>query len=81
MSKPLASYKHFVINAVEPPKKRKTKCFEITNKSGQCIGYISWYAAWRQYCFWTAGTQCLFSQGCLDDISDFLGKLKEDRKA
>ena len=61
---------------------RKTKVFEIRNKSDVFLGCIDWSGAWRQYVF-TPSRACelKFSKGCLTDISKFIdGLMIEWRK-
>lgn len=37
----------------------------------EILGWVHWYGAWRQYCFYPAdGT--LWSGGCLEDVTAFL---------
>lgn len=45
------------------------------NKSGEELGQVLWYRSWRQYCF-VPTTQAIYSMGCLNDIADFIGKIK-----
>jgi hypothetical protein len=41
------------------------------NRSSEQLGVVKWYAPWRQYCYHPT-IQAVYSQSCLDDISDFL---------
>lgn len=67
-------YKYITITLIH--KKSKTNIYAVTNKSGDYdIGCIKWYAPWRQYCFFP-GEDTVYSKGCLDDIGDFIDKLK-----
>jgi len=60
--------------------KRKTKVFAIASKlSGACLGYIKWYAPWRQYCFFP-GLNTVFSNSCLQCLLEFVKDLTEERK-
>ena len=49
------------------------------NRSGDELGQVQWYNAWRQYCFEPSGPS-VYSAGCLDDISHFIGQLQQERK-
>lgn len=61
-------------------KKRKTDIYSVKSKSSAWeIGKIKWFPSWRQYCFFPE-SNTIFSKGCLDDISDFLEQLKQERK-
>ena len=61
---------------------RKTVIIEVFNNSGQHLGYIKWYNAWRQYTFTpTPRTQIMFNDGCIQGIADVLGLLRDDRLA
>jgi len=71
-------YKYIHFEIIE--EKRKTHvwgCFN--NRSGKLIGEIKWYSAWRQYCFFPY-TRSLFNDTCLDNVSHFLGQLRDGRK-
>ena len=55
------------------PKHRKTPIWRVENVRGACLGFVSWYGAWRQYVFEpSSGTR--FHNGCLRDIADFVTK-------
>ena len=70
-------YKWFIIEEVIPPTERKTRCFVVINKVAVVLGEIKWYSPWRQYCFLPGhNTYFVFSKGCLDDVSNFIGRLK-----
>jgi len=68
----------------EEPKRdnRKTKLIAIINKSsGNLLGYIEWYGAWRQYCF----SPCLdydtiWNNTCLTDIISVINQLMKERQ-
>jgi len=64
----------------KPKPIKKTSLYEIRNKkSGQTIGFVKWYGAWRQYCFFP-DRDTVWNIGCLTEINKFLAKLKEERK-
>ncbi len=53
-------------------EKPKTMVWAVRNISSQVIiGYIKWYPAWRQYCFFPEA-DTIFSVGCLNDINKFI---------
>jgi hypothetical protein len=57
----------------------KTAIFECRNKKSQTVlGLIKWYGAWRQYCYFPV-VQAVYSDGCLDDISNFINQLKGEK--
>jgi hypothetical protein len=60
---------------------RKTGVWFCRNrKSKSILGTVSWYPAWRQYCFFPNGGM-VFSAGCLDDIADFIKTQMEAKRA
>lgn len=68
-------YKH--IRFVEIPNRPEAAVYDcINNTSGDPIGRVEWYPAWRQYCFFP-GMYSVYSLGCLNDIADFMQQLKE----
>lgn len=58
----------------------KTRRWYVENKSGTILGYISWYAPWRRYCFTTPVKQLVFDACCLTEIQEFLAVQMEARK-
>lgn len=49
----------------------KTRVVNVLSKSsGDLLGVIRWYTAWRQYCFYPQ-TDCVFNFSCLTDIATF----------
>jgi penicillin-binding protein-related factor A (putative recombinase) len=60
-------------------QKPKTSVYVIRNIHSQMIiGYIKWYAQWRQYCFFPL-ENAVYSVGCLKDIIDFVEQLMKER--
>jgi len=43
------------------------------------LGFIKWYAPWRQYCFFP-DTGTIWSKGCLKEINDYINQLMEAHK-
>jgi hypothetical protein len=50
--------------------KRVTKKWSVTSLDGFNLGYIQWYAPWRQYAFMPLAST-VFERQCLRDIADF----------
>ena len=66
--------KFIEFNLVE--QKKKTSIYAVRNiKSQSIIGWIKWYGAWRQYCFFPE-PETIYSDGCLKDIIDFIREIK-----
>jgi hypothetical protein len=63
----------------------KTSVWSCCNKkSGDGLGFVKWYGAWRQYCFCVGGPQSnttVLSRSCMDDIQDFINNLMKAREA
>lgn len=56
--------------------KGKTGKWNCCNKrSGDILGEVKWHGAWRQYCYFPL-VQAVYSKGCLNDITEFIGQLK-----
>ena len=71
-------YIHFVV-VEEKPKTKVWSC--RNNHSATELGRVAYYGPWRQYCFLPSEFEMLvFSAGCLDDISDFVKRLNDERK-
>lgn len=58
----------------------KTKKFHIVNiKHNEDIGEIYWDFGWRQY-VWSSYNSIKWSEGCTQDVVNFVHKLNEERK-
>jgi hypothetical protein len=58
----------------------KTTVWDCKNsRSGTVLGIVKWYSPWRQYCYFPT-VQAVYSTGCLNDITHFIGQLKEGEK-
>lgn len=58
----------------------KTKVYQVISTEGDIpLGIIKWYPSWRQYCFFPYSTS-LYSWDCLQEITDKIKELKEERK-
>jgi hypothetical protein len=80
-------YKHiwFRDDSKDHPK-RKTKTFSCFNYGNCFLGEVLWYPRWRQYCFAMYGgtvafESSVFARSCLNDISDFIQQLMDERKS
>ena len=51
----------------------------LSRKSGNCLGEIRWYSAWRQYAFFPYH-ETLFNHECLGYIQNYLLGLMAARK-
>ena len=68
-------YIHFVKKADKP----KTSVWSCrNNRSGDELGEIKWYPAWRQYCYFPA-CPAVYSVDCLEEINNFIQRLQEER--
>ena len=58
----------------------KTKIIHVFNKTNEIfLGVVSWFAAWRKYCF-EPESEMVFDSNCLQDIKDFLDKENKQHK-
>lgn len=79
----------------EIPTKKKTKTFHVISKTdGSKLGEIKWHSQYRKYSFQVTSNVYedkifrgyvldtkIFDTTCLDEISSFIKKLMEERKA
>jgi len=57
-------------------RKPKTKVIGVYSKrSGDRLGIIKWYGAWRQYAFFPSGNT-LYNVECLNDIIIYIRGLR-----
>jgi len=72
--------KYQYINFELTEEKPKTKVWSCrNNNSGTELGIVKWHSAWRRYCYFPT-VQAVYSQGCLDDMSAFIGAAMEERE-
>jgi len=59
----------------------KTKKFEVLTKDFDSIklGEVRWFGRWRQYAFFP-NANTVFEKQCMQDITDFLMNLMQERK-
>lgn len=73
-----SKYLEFKPIAVQP--ERRTKRWGVVSKSsGDVLGLVEWYGAWRQYIF-EPREGCVFNNGCLNDISAFLTEMNAEHR-
>ena len=59
----------------------KTKRFAVRSvESDIPLGWISWHAHWRRYCFYTRPEATIFDANCLHELGEFLRKLMLEHK-
>lgn len=58
---------------------RKTPVYEVQNKSGERLGGIMFYPAWRKFIF-NPTADVIFDAACLSDIIIKLNELMTERK-
>lgn len=68
-----------VFNEVSNPK-GKTKRFTVNNTSGEMLGWIHWRSGWRRYVYGTGKTITEYDVVCLNEISNFITQLMNERK-
>lgn len=60
---------------------KETVGWTVRNKRhGDNLGWIQWYAAWKQYVFSAADEAAVFSHDCLQDIAAFMQQETKARK-
>ena len=75
-------YEHIrFIKFADRPKTPAWTC--VNKRSGDELGEVRWYPAWRQYCYFPT-VQAVYSVGCLNDIlndiNEFIGRLADNNK-
>ncbi len=71
---PVGDYKYLAFQELIRVEGRKTAVYSCRNKrSGEELGQIRWYGAWRQYCYFPT-VQAVYSAGCLRDIAGFMAE-------
>jgi len=59
---------------------RKTPVYYVRNKSGETLGHIYFYPAWRKYVF-TSYAEIIYDQSCLTDIISFMAEAQAEWRA
>jgi hypothetical protein len=75
-----ADYQYFEVRELPLRSGRKLPQYELVNKrSGERIGLVEWYGAWRQFVF--CPEECtVWSVGCLMDVREVLGAAAKARE-
>lgn len=58
---------------------RKTPIYIVVNKSGDSLGIIYFYPAWRKYVF-SSYPKMIYDSGCLTDIINFIAEIQAEWK-
>ena len=68
-----ARFKHINFQIIE--EKPKTKVWSCrNNRSGEELGQVKWYGAWRQYCYFPT-CPAIYSVSCFEDVNHFIKQL------
>ena len=68
---------YLVFEPAEP--KPNTKVWRVlSRRHGDLLGFVKWYALWRQYCFYPEGI--VLSSKCMRDIEDFLVQVNDEHR-
>ena len=70
--------KYLRVSELHPLEGRKTKRWVLENTDGQQLGDIAWHGPWRAYVV-EPRPGCVFHDGCLRDIADFLTSVRGER--
>ncbi len=74
-----ASYRFFDVEELRQAGRVTYKYYIRNRASGEDLATISWYGAWRQFCFFPEiGT--VWSDGCLREVRHCLGLIEAKRK-
>lgn len=59
---------------------RKTRIWHVVSRSsGQTLGDVRWYGAWRQYCFYPFSAT-IWNVGCLATVQEFINEQMAARR-
>jgi hypothetical protein len=68
----MKKYKFINIKQVDNELFEKHPVYRIfNNKSGGQLGILSFYKPWKEYVF-SSQPECVFNNGCLKDVLDFI---------
>lgn len=68
---------YIIFEPAEP--KPNTKVWRVLSKRyDDVLGFVKWYAKWRQYCFYPEGI--ILNSGCISDIEAFLVQVNEEHR-
>ncbi len=71
-------YLNFFHYSTDPDTKKVN--YVCVNKSGEHLGFIAWYAPWRQYCYFDT-SNAVYAKSCLKDIATFIIQLSKAQEA
>jgi hypothetical protein len=75
---PKENFLKFVMN--QRPKEKKTDIWEIMSvQSGETLGEIRWWGAWRKYVFAPAN-KTIWDNKCMQEVQDFITEEISKRK-
>lgn len=58
----------------------KTAVYAVCSRSsGDGLGWIKWYAPWRQYCFFPH-SETIWAKNCLIEVNEFIEGLMNERR-
>jgi len=63
-----------------PQRGNVTNDYEVLTSDGRQLGWIRWFASWRQYAFYP-GVETLYEESCLRNIAAFCERATAERKA
>ena len=59
----------------------KTNVYAVVSRSStDGLGFIKWYAPWRQYCFFPH-SETVWAKNCLNEVNIFIEELMNERRA
>lgn len=78
MQQNVATYKYFTIHRQQLVGERRPTYHIINLRSGDQLGWIVYYAPWRQMVFKPC-KNTLWSTDCLDNIREFMAQVAADK--
>ena len=68
------------LNFIKQDVPTKTSLYKVENKSGEYLGTIRFWPAWRKYIFIPRSSDLIFDSSCLSDITVELNNLTAEWK-
>jgi hypothetical protein len=72
---------YLIIQFERPSPSGRTAIFDVQSKTGVHLGDIKWFAPWRRYTFTPIDGNTVFDSACLKEITQFIDKQMEERRA
>ncbi len=69
------------LNFIKQDVPTKTALYKVENKSGEYLGIIRFWPAWRKYIFIPKSGDLIFDSSCLSDIITELNNLTAEWRA